>query len=334
MNPSAAPAAPSPSPHRRLALVLGATGGIGGETAAALARGGWQVRALTRDPDAASARRHPPDWEWVRGDAMDAPSVTSAATGAALIVHAVNPPGYRNWDKLVLPMIEHTVGAARASGARVLLPGTVYNYGPDAFPVLHEDSPQRPTTRKGEIRVALERRLEEAAKQEGVRSLILRLGDFFGPRPGNNWFSQGLVKPGQPVRAVTYPGQRGVGHAWTYLPDAGETFARLAAREGELASFARFHFAGHWDPDGTVMVSATGRAAGNPTVKVKAFPWWLMKLAAPFHETMRELAATEPLWRTPVRLDNTRLVEFLGEEPHTPLDEAVTVTLRGLGCLR
>jgi hypothetical protein len=37
------------------------------------------------------------------------------------------------------------------------------------------------------------------------------------------------------------------------------------------------------------------------------------------------------LWRHPVRLDNRRLVAFLGEEPHTPLREAVRTTLVGLG---
>jgi len=43
--------------------------------------------------------------------------------------------------------------------------------------VLREDTPQRATTRKGVIRIAMERRLEEAQAQ-GVRSLILRAGDF------------------------------------------------------------------------------------------------------------------------------------------------------------
>ena len=320
------------SPQDRVALVLGATGGIGGETAAALARHGWKIRALTRDPGSEAARRQP-DWEWVRGDSMDAASVVRAAAGAALIVHAVNPPGYRNWAKLVVPMIESTIAAARASGARILLPGTVYNYGPDAWPILREDSPQHPTSRKGKIRVQLEQRLEQAAK-EGVRTLILRLGDFFGPWTGNNWFSQGLVKPGQPVKSVTYPGQRGVGHDWAYLPDAAEAFARLAEREAELEPFARLHFTGHWDADGTAMTAAIGRAAGHPSLKVKAFPWWLMKVAGPFNETLRELSATKPLWRASIRLDNARLVAFLGEEPHTPLDAAVTATLRGLRAIQ
>jgi hypothetical protein len=66
---------------------------------------------------------------------------------------------------------------------------------------------------------------------------VLQAGDFFGPQPGNNWFSQALVKPGQTVRSITYPGSPGVGHAWAYLPDVAETFSLLAEREGSLEPF-------------------------------------------------------------------------------------------------
>jgi nucleoside-diphosphate-sugar epimerase len=46
-----------------------------------------------------------------------------------------------------------------------------------------------PRTRNGAIRVELERRLQ-AATARGARVIIVRAGDFFGPRAGNNWFSQ------------------------------------------------------------------------------------------------------------------------------------------------
>jgi hypothetical protein len=62
-------------------------------------------------------------------------------------------------------------------------------------------------------------------------------------------------------------------------------------------------------------------------------PWWFFRLASPFNETFRELYATRPLWRSPIELDNTKLVRFLGKEPHTPLQAAVETTLRGIGCI-
>jgi nucleoside-diphosphate-sugar epimerase len=313
----------------RTVLVLGAAGGIGGETAHALARHGWKIRALARNGRPSEAATM---WDWIKGDALDQASVVAAARGADAIVHAVNPRGYRNWSTLVLPMIENTIAAAKASGARILLPGTIYNYGPDAFPVLREDSPQRATTHKGRIRIALEQRLVEAAR-EGVRSLIVRLGDFFGPKPGNNWFSQAFVKPGTHITSITNPGSKGIGHSWAYLPDAGEAFAQLMDRESELADFERFHFRGHWDVDGTEMIKAIRKAAGDEKIPVKSLPWLIFKLASPFNETMRELYATRPLWRTPIQLDNSKLVHFLGKEPHTPLQAAAETTLRGMSCL-
>jgi nucleoside-diphosphate-sugar epimerase len=268
----------------------------------------------------------------VKGDALDQAAVLAASEGVHAIVHAVNPPGYRNWDKLVLPMIDNTIAAAKASSARILLPGTIYNYGPDAFPVLREESPQNATTHKGRIRIELEKRLNDASRQ-GVRSLIVRFGDFFGPKPGNNWFSQGLVSPNRPLKSITYPVKNAVGHDWAYLPDAGEAFAQLMDREAELENFARFHFRGFWDKDGTEMVTAIRRVSGKPSLPVRTLPWFLFKLASPFNETLRELYANRPLWTMPIQLDNTRLLRFLGEEPSTDLDRAVETTLRALGCL-
>ena len=260
---------------------------------------------------------------------MSADNVRRAAEGVQAIVHAVNPPGYRNWGDLVLPMIGNSIAAAQATAARIVLPGTIYNYGHDAFPDLKEDSPQHPVTEKGCIRVELERRLEAASRQ-GVRVLIVRFGDFFGPAPGNNWFSQGLVTPGQRLAAITYPGRKGVGHAWAYLPDAGETIARLLDRSDELEPFARFHFAGEWDADGTAMLRAVAEGVSRPDTRVKGMPWPLLGLAGLFQQTPRELYKMRYLWRTPVRLDNTKLVALLGEEPHTPLRDAVRTTLQAL----
>lgn len=313
------------------ALVLGATGGIGGEVARRLVARGWTVKALHRDPT--RVVRPGDGLDWVGGDAMRADEVTRAATGVELIVHAVNPPGYRNWGELVLPMLASTIAAARMHGARILLPGTVYNYGPDAFPEIDETAPQHPVTRKGAIRVEMERRLAEAAATDGTRVLIVRAGDFFGPNAANNWFSQGLVKPGRPLVSITQPGRPGVGHQWAYLPDVAETMIRLVEGPEPEARFSTFHMAGHWDPDGEAMVAAIRRAVGDPALPAKRLPWTALRLAAPFVPLFRELAEMRYLWRTPVRLVGTRIVATLGQEPHTPLDRAVAETLTGLGCL-
>jgi nucleoside-diphosphate-sugar epimerase len=250
-----------------------------------------------------------------------------------LIIHAANPPGYRNWATEVLPMIDNTIAAAKAVGARIVLPGTVYNFGPDAFPMLREDSPQRPTTRKGAIRVEMERRLQAAAAA-GAPALIVRAGDFFGPNTtGNSYFSAAMVQPGAPVKRIIDPARRGASHAWAYLPDLAETIALLVDRESELAPFERFHFPGHQLASGE-MASAIRRATGNPDLRAWSFPWPLVVALQPFVALFREMAEMRYLWRETLVLDGGKLEAFLGAGlPATPLDAAVRDTLVGLGCM-
>jgi len=315
------------------ALVIGATGSFGAHATMALIKHGWSVRALARDPQGAARRfgeRTPVDWR--RGDAMDPASIVAAAEGVQALVHAANPPGYRNWGGLVAPMVEGAIAGAMAAGARLVLPGTVYNYAPDAGPTITEDAPQAPTTRKGRIREAVERRLLQASA-DGLKVLILRAGDFFGPATPNGSFHWLVRVRGGRVGGVWAPGPQSVGHAFAYTPDLGETLARLLARESELAAFERFHFRGHWLPNGGDLARAIGRVSGQPGLRARPFPWIAVDLAAPFNETLRELREMRYLWRRPIGLDNERLVRFLGSEPHTPLDEAVATSLADMGLL-
>ncbi len=320
---------------QKTALVIGATGGVGGAAMRALQRRGWRIKALNRNPKAA-AKAHPtPGVTWIKGDAMVPADVLAAAEGAALIVHGANPPGYRNWGKLVLPMLDSTIAAAKAHRARILFPGTVYNYGPDVYEPdgasgVTETAPQNPRTRKGKIRAEMERRLQAS----GVPTIIVRAGDFFGPgATANSWFLQ-IVKPGRSVRSISNPAAKDAGHAWAYLPDLGETMARLAERADELPIFATFHFGGHWFESGQALGQAIRRVAERPKAPIRTFPWFIVVGLSPVVPLFRELAEMRYLWKRPLRLDNSKLTAFLGEEPHTPTDCAVAGALDALGCLQ
>jgi nucleoside-diphosphate-sugar epimerase len=324
-----APTPEKPSNIQPLALVIGATGSIGGEVARSLLARGWRVRGLNRDP-ARAAKTGPTGIEWVRGDAMIEADVVEAAQGARLIFHGANPPGYSNWARLLPPMLENTIAAARASGARIVLPGNVYNYGPDAWPRFTETSPQNPKTRKGAIRVALEQRLQ-AVGAEGVRSLVVRAGDFFGPRSGSSWLTEGWVQKGKPLKAVSLPGPAEVTHAWAYLPDFAESIARLAERDADLPAFAVFNHGGHQLTGGQMAV-AIERVAGRKLAR-KTVPWFAIAVASPFVEMLREMLEMRYLWDHEILPDNAKLVAALGAEPHTPLDQALRTALEGQGCL-
>jgi len=315
------------------ALVIGATGDFGDHMTTVLLARGWRVKALNRRPALAAKAKPHLAVAWIQGDAMKAADVIAAAEGCAIIVHAANPPGYRNWQGLALPMLASAIEAAKATGARIVMPGNVYNYDPKLTPVIDEASPQRPVSRKGAVRVEMEEKLEAAAAEHGVKSLTVRAGDFFGPRSDNGWLAGQMIKPGKPVRSVVWPGNRRAAHAFAYLPDLAETTMRLIERRHALADFTVFHFGGHGFEPGVGMAEALRRVGGHPKAPIRGFIWPVVVAASPVVPLFRELLEMRYLWNQSLTLDNARLVAFLGGEPHTPIDQALRATLADLGCL-
>jgi nucleoside-diphosphate-sugar epimerase len=317
---------------QRIALVLGANGGVGGEVTKALLRRGWRVRALVRRQPSAEHKLRNHQVDWRIGDALNRQDVMNAAHEASVIVHAVNPAKYHDWRGLALPMLDNTIAAADANRARIVLPGTIYNYGHDAFPLIGESAPQNPHTRKGAVRVEMEERLRDASWDGRVRALIVRAGDFFGPYAVSSWFSEGVVMRGQPVRFVFTPGKKHLSHSWAYLPDVAETIVRLLEQENSLQKFDVFHFKGHWLSNGEMM-NAICDVAGISHRRILPLPWWALRAAASFAELYREMQEMRYLWNEPVELDNAKLRAQLGCEPHTPIEQAIRDTLIGIGCL-
>ncbi|HEY1447688.1 MAG TPA: NAD-dependent epimerase/dehydratase family protein [Caulobacteraceae bacterium] len=312
----------------RTALIIGATGSFGAHAMCALNRRGWTIRALARDPKAAALKAGPHmPVEWIAGDAMNPADVTAAAKGVSVIVHAANPPRYKNWRGLAIPMLAATIAAARAEGARIVYPGNVYNYAPNAGPLIAEDAPQAPVTRKGKVRVEMEDMLR-AETAQGVKVLVLRAGDFFGPAAPNSALVWLTTRRAGRVTSVYTAGP--APHAFAYLPDLAETMGRILDHESELADFEVFHFAGHWLAGPDALVGAVRRATGDPAIPLKPFPYPVLIALSPFVTMFRELLEMRYLWRQPIGLDDAKLRAFLGDVPATPLDTAVREALADL----
>lgn len=131
----------------RLALVTGATGLVGSHLVERLARDGWTVRAMVRDPARAHWLESLGATEIVPGDVLDAPVVRRAAAGAAAIFHtaaAISPKA--GWEAFRSTNIDGTnaiIAAARESGARLLHLSSVAVYGRARWGTdpTHEDLP-------------------------------------------------------------------------------------------------------------------------------------------------------------------------------------------------
>jgi len=307
-------------PAHRTVLILGAGGRFGRAALAAFHEAGWQVRAFVRPGRALDA---PADVIRHEGDAFDPAAVSAAAQGADVIVHALNPP-YPRWTTDLPKSTASVLAAARASGATVMIPGNVYNYG-QAMPArLTEDTPHAPTTKKGALREEMEDAFRAAAA-EGVHTVVLRGGDFIEAARTGNWFD-GYVAAKVARGIAVYPGPRNVVHAWAYLPDMARAMVGLAERDTQPdADFESFNFEGY-NLTGDDLIAAMERAAGR-SLAVRRFPWRALSFVTPFVPLLREVFEMRYLWSVPHALDGAKLRTALPAFRPTPLDTAIAAAL-------
>lgn len=302
-------------------LILGAAGRLGQVLASTFADAGWQVRAQARKALPDVLARHPRA-QAVRCDATDTAELTAAARGTSVVVNALSPL-YTDWDRLALPLADVAMNVARASGALLMLPGNIYNFGRELPPRLSESTPESGDTPKARIRIEMEARLARAAA-EGIDSVVIRAGDFFGGPGAGTWLDMAMMSKLAKNRFV-YPGNVEVMHAWAYLPDLAQAFVRVAAQRSALHGHHRLHFEGH-TLTGRQFQTATEAVLGR-TLRAAGMPWWLIRAAAPMVPMWRELLVMRYLWERPHALVGTGLRSLIGAEPHTPLARALRATL-------
>ncbi|WP_372573064.1 epimerase [Ruegeria jejuensis] len=280
-------------------LILGASGRFGSAAADAFWKAGWQVRFFDRKAD----------------------DLDSAAMGADVIVNGWNPP-YDQWAATVPDLTRQVIAAARASGAMVIVPGNVYVFGVDAPACFDADTPHRATNPLGRIRIEM----EEAYRKSGVKTVILRAGDFIDTARSDGWLDK-IMLAGLERGRFTYPGDPDQPHAWAFLPDMARAAVALAEMRHQLSRFEDVPFPGY---------TLTGRelaegvaSAYEHRLALRRFNWLPILMLSPFWRMGRHLIEMRHLWSKPHALDGTRLGELLPEFEATPVQDALSMALNG-----
>lgn len=267
-------------------LILGASGKIGRHSIEAFSKAGWEVHKFNRETD----------------------SLEGVAQGMDVIVNGFNPAGYKGWATEVPKYTAEIIQAAKTSGATIIVPGNVYNFG-DTPGTWGPTTPQSAQTRKGRIRIEMERSYRQAVR-DGVRTVILRAGDFLDPNRAGTLMSMVVLNKIE-KGSLTTLGPIDVEHAYCYLPDWANVAVGVAEKRAELNAFEDIPIPGESftiQQLRDMIALETGR-----DIAIKKFPWWSMYLASPFWATAYELLEMRYLNEIPHRLSGERLAQVLPE---------------------
>jgi len=270
-------------------LILGPTGRLGRNAAAAFDAAGWEVRRFDRAKD----------------------NLWDAAWGASVIVNGWHPP-YPRWAAEVPGLTQQIIEVAQASGATVIIPGNVYVYGAQAPERFAPNTPHLATNPLGRVRIEM----EAAFKASGVQTFIVRSGDFLDTEASGNWFDMVMAKP-VAKGTLTYPGPLDIPHAFSFLPDVAATMVSLTNQRKTLGRFEDLN-APSLTLTGTDLAAAVSDVVGRP-VKAKRMAWWPIRAASLAWPLGRALIEMRYLWTKPHSLDQSRLTELCPDVTPTPL---------------
>ena len=169
---------------------------------------------------------------------------------------------------------------------------------------MDETTPHRAKNDLGRIRIDL----EAAYRAAGVKTIILRGGDFIDTEASGNWFDKVIAAKAKRGVLVS-PGDAEAPHAWAWLPDMARAAVELAEQREALETFEDVPFPGF-----TLSLNEMAEMAGRTTgrrYRVTRMSWLPLQLVSPFWAMGRRLLEMRYLWNMPHRLSSRRFNDLL-----------------------
>ena len=258
------------------ALVTGATGFTGGHLARGLARRGYTVRALVRDP-ARAGDLAASGVELATGDLRDRPSLDAAARGMDVVFNVaaiyrqagLATEAYRAVNATAVGDV--IAAAANAGVRRVVHCSTVGVHGDVEHPPANEDAPLKPGDVYQDTKLEGEQIARDAGQRLGVEVAIVRPTGIYGPG------DRRLLKLFRGVARGFLPilGRGEIYYHLTYIDDLVEGF-RLCG-EHPAAAGRTYILAGGEVTTLNELVARIATVAGvrPPRIHLPVWPFWL-----------------------------------------------------------
>ena len=158
--------------------ILGSGGAIGTTLAKELIAYTDKIRLVSRNPKKVNEND-----ELFPADITDEEQVDRAIAGSDVVYVTVGfEYNIKVWQKNWPPLIRHVIDSCRKYNARLVFFDNIYMYDRDYLNRLTEETPIRPTSKKGKVRAEIAAMIMDEADHGRINALIARSADFYGIR--------------------------------------------------------------------------------------------------------------------------------------------------------
>ncbi len=253
----------------------------------------------------------------VSGDVSRIDELRAASQGVEIIYHALNVP-YHEWEEKQPLLLSNILSVAKGADAKLVFVDNIYSYGRANSEKVREDSPKRPHTKKGKVRL----RLENMIKESGVQYLIAHFPDFYGPHAENTLLNETFQRVVRNRKAV-FVGDPEIPREYIYTPDGAKVLVELSLRNNTYGQ--------NWNIPGAGVITGTeilqilrrhGYSRGMTIINKL-----MIRMGGLFSRNMKEIVEIFYLNEQPVILSGEKLERELEVIPRTSYESGILRTL-------
>lgn len=207
----------------KMQTILGAGGSIATDLAKELAAHSKDIRLVSRNPKKVNETD-----ELFVCDLTDGSKVLQAVEGSEIVyLTAGFPYKTKVWQHTWPLVMQNTIDACKKHHSKLVFIDNMYMYDPIKLSFMTEDTPIKPSSKKGKVRQEIAAMLMHEVKAGNLKALIARSADFYGPGINNSLLLEVVFKNLQKGKKANWFCSVDKKHSFTYTPDAAKAMAIL-----------------------------------------------------------------------------------------------------------
>ena len=291
--------------------ILGAGGAIGTDLAKELKHYTDNIRLVSRNPQKVNATD-----ELFPADLSVPGQVDEAVKGSEIVYLTIGfEYNYKVWSVRWPSLMRNVIDACKKYGAKLVFFDNVYMYDRNFIHHMTEETPIRPTSKKGKIRAEIAQMLLEETKKGNLTALIARSADFYGSHK-NSVLEELVYKNLKKGKKADWMGDINKVHSFTFTPDAAKATAILGNTPDAYNQV--WHLPTDKTPlTGKQWISLFAKEMGvKPQFRV--IPLWLMGILGLFIPVMRELKEMAYQYDRDYFFDSSKFEKRFNYKPTNP----------------
>ncbi len=230
-----------------------------------------------------------PGAESRKADVFNQAELTEAVRGSRVAYLLVGLDyNTKLWQEKWPTVMQNTIRACAETGVPLIFFDNVYMYGP-VEGKMTEETPFRPSSKKGEVRAKIATMLLDAMRRGEVQASIARSADFYGPWADRvSVFYQVVLKNLAEGKKPQWLGNPAMPHSMSYTLDCARALILLA---DDPTSFNQTWHVPTYNPPPvpTDLIKIAADEIGRPYKGVQAAPKIIIRLLGLFIPIMREM---------------------------------------------